>query len=241
MHVRTRAIVFHTVPYSDSTLIARMYTEAFGIQAYLVSTSRSKKGKVKSNLLQPLTQVEIEVNHRENKSLQRISEISCKAAYQSLHTDMVKTSIALFLAEVLSKSVREEEANSDLYAFLSNSLFILDHAEDGTANFHLSFLMQLTKFLGFFPQTNTHGPRAIFDLRDGRFRTSPPDHPLWADADDSQVIDKLIEANYETMQGILLTGQRRRTMVNHLLRYYELHLQSMHDVKSHHVLEAVLS
>ena len=158
-----------------------------------------------------------------------------------LQEDIIKTSIALFLAEVLYKSVKEEEANPALYSFLTSALHILDLQNEGVANFHLCFLIQLSKFLGFFPQPNSQGEKSIFDLRDGIFRSNYPDHPMFMDANEARVLERLLELNFETMKTFPLPGEMRRVMVKHLLRYYELHLHSMHEVKSHHVLEQVLA
>ena len=238
---QTRGIVFHTVPYSDNRVIAKIYTEHSGIESFILNISRSKKGKIKNNLLQPLTQLELVVDYRESHGLQSIREISCREPYQHLQEDIVKTSIALFLAEVLYKAVKEEEANPQLYSFLTNSLHILDLQQEGVANFHLCFLVQLTKFLGFFPQPNSSGEKSVFDLRDGIFRPAFPDHPMFIDANEARVLEGLLQLSYDNMKTFPLSGEMRRVMVKHLLRYYELHLHSMHEVKSHHVLEVVLA
>lgn len=237
----TRGIIFHTVPYSDSRLIAKIYTENFGIQSYILTVSRSKKGKIKNSLLQPLTQVEIVADYREKNSLQSVREISCPAPYHHLHSDIIKTSIGLFIAEVLYKAIKEEESNPQLYSFISGSLHILDLQQEGVSNFHLCFLLQLTKYLGFYPHPNTSGDKACFDLRNGIFLPSFPAHPLFMDASEARLLEQLLQLNYGNMHLLPLSGELRRVMVKHLLRYYELHLNSMQDVKSHHVLETVLS
>lgn len=114
---QTRGIVFHTIPYSDSRVIAKIYTEHSGVESFILSVSRSKRGKIKSNLLQPLTQLELVVDYRDKNSLQSVREVSCTEPYLHLQDDIIKTSIALFLAEVLYKSVKEEEPNKGLYSF----------------------------------------------------------------------------------------------------------------------------
>lgn len=237
----TRGIVFHTVPYSDNRIIAKIYTEFSGVESFMVNISRSKKGKIKNNLLQPLTQLDLVVDYRDRNSLHTVRELSCSVPYKHLQEDIVKTSIALFLAEVLYKSVKEEEANEQLYSFIANSLHILDLQEEGVANFHLVFLLQLTKFLGFYPQPNFSGEKSIFDLRDGVFRDKFPDHLHYLDAAEARMFENLSLLNYSTMETFPLSGEMRRIMVKHILRYYDLHLHNMHEVKSHQVLEVVLS
>lgn len=237
----TRGIVFHTIPYSDSRIIAKIYTEYSGVESFILTISRSKKGKIKNNLLQPLTQLDLVVDYRGKNSLQNIRELSCTMPYKHLQEDIIKTSIALFLAEVLYKSVKEEEANEQLYAFLANSLHILDLQEEGVANFHLVFLMQLTRYLGFPPQPNRFGEKSIFDLRDGVFRDKFPDHLHYLDAAEARMFESLSQLTYSSMETFPLSGETRRIMVRHILRYYDLHLHNMHEVKSHQVLEVVLS
>ncbi|MGL5892981.1 MAG: DNA repair protein RecO [Bacteroidia bacterium] len=237
---QTRGIVFHTIPYSDSRIIARIYTEQFGLRSYIVSSSRSKTGKVRSRLLQPLMHLDLIVQQREKNTLHTIKELSCHAPYHHLHEDIIKTTIGLFVAEVLHKAVREEEADQPLYDFLSSSLQVLDLTADGAANFHLAFLMQLTRYLGFFPQSNDFGSASIFDLRDGVFRPSIPDHPLFADVAESRLIELLRELPFAALHELKLNAEQRRLLLVYLLRYYELHLSTMKDIRSHQVLSEVL-
>ncbi len=241
MLTNTRGIVFHTVPYSDSRIIAKIYTEHSGVESFIITISRSKRGKIKNNLLQPLTQLDLVVDYRGKGGLQTVRELSCGIPYQHLQEDIIKTSIALFLAEVLYKSVKEEEVNEQLYSFMANSLHILDLQEEGVANFHLVFLLQLTKYLGFHPQPNSSGEKSIFDLRDGVFRDRFPDHLHYLDASEARMLEKLLALSYSDMEFFPLSGETRRIMVKHILRYYDLHLHNMHEVKSHEVLEVVLS
>jgi DNA repair protein RecO (recombination protein O) len=237
---QTRGIVFHTIPYSDSRVIAKIFTEHSGVESFILTISRSKKGKIKNNLLQPLTQLDLVVDYRDKGGLQSVREISCSEPYLHLQEDIVKTSIALFLAEVLYKSVKEEEANEALYSFVSSSLHILDLQQEGVANFHLCFLAQLSKFLGFYPQQNVSGEKSFFDLRDGVFKNTFPDHLHYLDPPEARIFEKIFQTNYSDMNTLMLSGEARRMMVKDLLRYYDLHLSNMHEVKSHTVLEVVL-
>ena len=158
-----------------------------------------------------------------------------------MHDNFVKTSIALFVAETLYKSVKEEEQNPALFSFIENSLQLLDLKQEGVANFHLLFLLSLTRHLGFYPQLNSAGGNRYFDLKDGTFRAAPPPHPLFLEEQDSALIAELMNFSFENMQDLQLNGQTRSRLVDHLLHYYELHLPSMQQVRSHEVLETVLS
>ncbi|TND10600.1 MAG: DNA repair protein RecO (recombination protein O) [Bacteroidetes bacterium] len=236
----TRGIVLHTIPYSDSSLIAKIYTEQFGLQSYIVSGARSKRGKAKGNLLQPLMQVELVVQHKAKSRLQRIMEIGCKAPYRHIHEDIVKTSIALFLAEVLYKAIREEEKNPGLFEFLSHSLQILDLETGSCHNFHLCFLLQLSRYLGFFPHSAESPAHKIFDLQEGVFRATEPHHPYFLEPELGEKLLRLMQTNYENMQEFTIGNLDRRRLLERLLWYYEMHLENMRDVKSHKVLEEVM-
>lgn len=238
---QTRGIVLHTLPYSDTSLIAKIYTERFGLQSYILSGARSKRGKAKGNLLQPLTQVDMVVMHKERNSLQRITEISCRQPYQHLHESPLKTGVALFLAEILYKSIREEESNLPLFEFLSGSLHILDLQEEGMANFHLCFLIQLSKYLGFFPHENEQGAPAYFDLQEGIFKPFEPHHPYYMAKPQAQLLEQLLVSTYDNLSALSFSNIERRDLLAQLILYYELHLDSMKDVKSHKVLEAIFS
>ncbi|MCU0431931.1 MAG: DNA repair protein RecO [Bacteroidia bacterium] len=236
----TRGIVFHTIPYSDSRIIARIFTEKFGLRSYIVSSSRSKTGKVRSRLLQPLTHLDLVVQQREKNTLHTLKELSCHEPYRHLHEDIVKTSLALFVAEVLHKAVKEEEPDQPLYDFICSSLQVLDVMHDGTANFHLAFLMQLTRYLGFYPQSNEAGPQSFFDLRDGVFRPAIPNHPLFADVAESRMLELLRDISFADLGGLKLNAEQRRQIVVCMLRYYELHVSNMQGIHSHEVLSVVL-
>lgn len=236
----TRGIIFHTVPYSDNRLIAKIYTREFGLLSFIVSVSRSKSGKIKSPLLQALTQVDLRIEKKEKSHLHAVRDIGLAVPYTHLHSDIVKTTIALFVAEVLYKSVREEERNEDLYAFISNSLLALDVAHDGVANFHLVFMMQLTRYLGFSPQNNEAGPNSVFDLTNGIFVASTPGHFNYLDPVESRLFEEIATADFEHMHELKLNGEKRKIALNALIRYYEAHVAGMQKIVAHEILAGIV-
>ncbi|MDQ1148305.1 DNA repair protein RecO [Sphingobacterium zeae] len=148
---KTRAVVLKTTNYSESSLVAQLYTEHFGMQSYLIAGARKPKGKIKANILQPLHLLEIVATHKDNGSLQRISEARQAPALQEIPYDIVKSSLALFLNEILYKILKEQEHDSYLFEFIHQSILWLDQSHSNLANFHLVFLIKLTRFLGFYP------------------------------------------------------------------------------------------
>lgn len=236
----TRGIIFHTVPYQDNRVIAKIYTQDFGLLSFIVSVSRSKSGKIKSPLLQPLTQVDLRIEKKEKSHLHTLRDITLGIPYAHLHHDIVKTTIALFVAEVLYKTVREEEQNGSMYTYISSSLLALDVAHEGVANFHLVFMMQLTRYLGFSPQENTEGPQSVFDLTNGTFVGNSPGHFNFLDAVESRLFEQVTGIDYAHMHELQLNGERRRIVLNAIIRYYELHVAGMQKLVGHEILTSVI-
>lgn len=236
----TRGIIFHTVPYSDSRVIAKVYTQDFGLLSFIVSVSRSKSGKIKSPLLQALTQVDLRIGKKEKSHLHSVRDITLAVPYAHLHTDIVKTTIALFTAEVLYKTVREEEQNQTLFTYISSSLLALDVAHEGVANFHLVFMLQLTRFLGFYPQENTAGASALFDLTNGTFVAATTGHFSFLDPVESRLFEAVFNTDFEHMHELQWNAEKRRIALNAILRYYEAHVPGMPKIVAHEILAAVI-
>ena len=148
---KTRGIVLHNRPYSDAYSIALIYTEAFGPVSYLISRSRGKRTVVAKSLFYPLSVLDLEADHQNLREIQRIREAKTHLSLSSFMQDPVKSSIGIFLAEFLSKVLREAHPNEQLFAYLMDSVRILDLSKGNYANFHLCFLINLTRHMGFCP------------------------------------------------------------------------------------------
>lgn len=127
MLVSTKAIVLSAVKYGDSSLIVKCFTELSGVKSYLVKGVLSaKRGKIKPAYFQPLSQLEVVANHKNKGTLEYFKEVKMSYHYQNMHIDMGKNSMSLFLAEVLSHTIKEEEPNLDLFAYLENAFQWMD-------------------------------------------------------------------------------------------------------------------
>jgi DNA repair protein RecO (recombination protein O) len=239
---KTRGIVLRTTNYSESSVVAKIYTELFGLQSYMINGVRNKKAKVKANLLQPLTLLNLVVYHKERSGLQRISEIRPDVPLTSIPYRIVKSSIVLFLNEILNQAILEEEANPDLFHFIYNSICILDLLDenDGCANFHLAFLIQLTKFLGFFPLGQYSEDQPIFNLKEGLFQQMPPTHPNYLAFPLSKTIYQLATYPYTAIKEILLSRDDRKELLQKVLLYFQLHSSGFSNIKAHLILEEVM-
>ena len=237
MQVTTKALVLSAIKYGDSSLIVKAYTASDGLKSYLIrGILKSRKSKLKPAYFQALTQLEIVASHRDRGSLESIREARISYPYQSIHTDIAKNSIALFLAEVLAKSLSETEKDEDLFEFLETALQWLD-THDEASNFHLCFLLQLTKFLGFFP-SEPKNDVPYFDLQEGEFVSKPSFHPV-IQGQLLVLFKKLLGTNFDAIHTIKIGKRERQELLQFLVVYFELHLHGFKRPRSLAVLNEV--
>lgn len=231
-------IVLHTLKYNDTSIIVDMYTQLWGRASFLVPVSRSKKAAVKAVLFQPLSLIEFEADYRSNSTLYRIKEAKSFYPFSTIPYDPYKSAIALFLAEFLYRAIGEESENRPLFAYLNHSITWLDACGDKYANFHLVFLMRLSRFLGLYPNLEGYQPGNYFDMLNACFTpTKPALHASFMDVADSSRLITLMRMNYETMHLFEMgRGERARclTIIND---YYRFHLPNFPLLKSLAVLQ----
>lgn len=231
-----KGIVLRTTKYTDNSLIVNVYTDQFGLQNYIVRGVHSRTSKVKANYFQGLMVLEMIVTKTEKQRLERINEVT-GARSLTVEFDHTKNAIALFLNELLYKTIREEEANPNLFGFLINAFEILGLKETGCANFHLVFMLKYTKHLGFYPAENYSVENKFFDLMEGRFLYATPHHVHYLGEILSRHIYNLMNAKFETCEQIKITNTERKQLISALLDYYKLHNVLATDLTSHLVLE----
>ena len=179
MHSKTQAIVLHVTHYADHKSIVHLYTRDFGRVDYTIYGVGSRKGRWKKSLLEPLTVLDIEVNHQATEQLQRIDDVQISMINNSLAADIRKRTICLFIAELLYKVLKHPMRDAELFDFLILSIQTLEQCDE-PQNFHLAFMLRLTQFLGFYPDFMSHGQ--WLDLRTGGPRLHPhQDRPSWFD------------------------------------------------------------
>lgn len=237
---KSRGIILRSTPYSESSLVVHIFTEKFGIQSYLIQGVRKNKSKIRTSMLQPLHLLQMVVYHKENNGLQRISELRNEPILNSISMDVVKTSLSLFICELLYQTLKEQPADEELFEFIFKAIELLDISEESVANFHLWFMLRYTKYLGFFPQILSKN-HTFFDMKNARFVDSIPEHPIFMNEVCSQLMLQLMQSNFTEIQNIKLSTENRKQLLMDLIRYYEWHLPGFKGLKSHHVLEEVLS
>lgn len=239
MLITTKAIVFSALRYGEADLIVKCFTKQSGMKTYLLrGVLKSKKGKLKASLFQPLTQLEIVANHKDKGTLESMREAKVLHTYQTLHTNIMKSSVVLFLSEMLRNSVKEEEANEPLFHFLETTFNWFD-AHETIANFHLLFLLKLTCHLGFYPDTSGND-QDYFNLLDGTFQ-SIETNAYCVSNENLHLLKQLLGTNFDALGTIKLNQSGRSKFLMMLLEYYELHLQGFKKPKSLAVLNEIFT
>ncbi len=239
MQTTTKAIVISSLKYGDTSLIVKCLTESDGIKSYLLKgVLQSKKGAVKPAYFQPLMQLEMVAHHKNKGTLERIREAKVAYAYNNLYTDIKKSTIALFLAEVLNNALKEEENNQALFSFLEASFQWLDtHTE--TSNFHIAFMIHLTRYLGFSPETSFK-EAGYFDLLEGEFTQQTSRNPQ-IEGETLVAFKQFLGINFDAIHTIQLGKQLRQDLLHSLIVYFELHLHGFKKPKSLDVFNALFS
>jgi DNA repair protein RecO (recombination protein O) len=239
MLVTTNAIVLSKIRYRDNDLIVRCYTQKLGVVSFLLrGVLKSKKGNTKVAYFQLLSQIQIVIAYKSNRSLQLIKEAKPHGIYSSLHTHVLKSAIVMFLAEVLSGTLQEEEQNENLYHFLENTLLWLD-SQSEYSNFHLLFLVKLTKYLGFYPDM-ANSDLQYFNLLEGEFELKPS-HKHSIGGENLTLLKTLLGTTFDALSEIKINAKQRQSFLSMILLYYELHLGSFRPPKSLQVLNQVFS
>ena len=237
MLVKTKAIVISSLKFQEKSVIVKCFTLSDGLKSYFVRDAfSSRKGNQKMAYFQPLTVLEIEAIHKNKGTLEQIKEIKIDSPFQTIHANIVKSTLTLFLSEMLHHSIHEEEKNELLFHFIESALHWFDH-HDEIANFHLIFLLEITKYLGFYPDI-TESQLPYFEMKEGVFS---PFHSLTSLSENESIIfKKLIDLKFENEQKTFHVSERQ-ILLSILVDYYNMHLDGFKKPKSLEVLKEVFS
>jgi len=244
MLFKTRGIVMRTVKYGETSLVATVFTELFGIQTYMVNGVRTSSPRTaqKAGLFQPSTLLEMVVYHQESKNMQRIRESRWAVLYHDIFFDVRKNAVALFMVELLQKCLKQPEAHPDLFHFMEDALLQLDEAGAmEAANFPLYFALHLAHFFGYRISDDHDGDNTVLDLREGEFVAEPPIHPDWVGGQQSETISLLLKCMHPSdLSQIQLNQDLRRQLLRSLLSFYALRNADFGSLRSVPVLQEVL-
>jgi DNA repair protein RecO (recombination protein O) len=241
---KLEGIVFRTIKYSESSVICDIYTREYGLRTYIFNGVRKPKSKIAAGLVRPMSILEMEVYHREEKEINRVKEIKPSYLYQQLPYDVIRGSIGLFITELAQRTIKEASTNKILYDFLSSSYQLLDQMEGNLANFHLSFMVKLTQYLGFMPDASAYFDElegdVFFDYQEGIFVDVEPEHAYHFNPLDSRLLIQFLEAPTLECSKIKLKGVIRHAFIEEMINFYRYYVENF-KLQSHDVLHQVLS
>ncbi len=237
---KTKGIIVRVTKFSESSLVVKVFTEVFGMRTYMVRGVRKKKSRTPMNLFQPLSILDMVVYEKAGREIQQVKEVKSGHIYSSIPYEMAKTSMAVFLNEVLYKAIGEEETNENMFQFIYQSMQYLDEADEKYQNFHLWFLTHFTRFLGFEASGNFATRQAIFDMQEGRYTSLKLPESISIHPPLSSIFHELhLDKSFGEEMNI--SREQRRLLLEKLHQYYQFHLPNFSELKSLQVLTEVMS
>src|SRR5215217_6498631 len=242
---KTKGVVLRSVKYGETSLVVTVFTELFGLQSYLVNGVRTvtKKGAPKANLFQPAAILDLIAYRNEFKNLQRLKEFKWGFLYQHILSDVRKNAVALFMVELLTKCLKQPEANSELFYFVEDALHHLDESNDTVmANFPLFFALHLAVFFGFRISDEYSEIKNYLDLEEGTFVENQPKHPHYLQDREAVAVSHILKIMQPAeLQDVILNQETRRRMTHAIEEYYALHIPDFGTMKTLPVLREVMS
>ncbi len=240
MITKTKGIILHSLKFGETSIIAKVFTREHGMQSYMIPGVRKQKSRIKQNLFQPLNILDLVAYHKEREGLQHVKEIRCPKAFETIPYEVAKSSVAIFLAEVLTHALKRQEANLVLFDFLEESLLLLDQEKGSIAHFHIIFLLRLSRYLGIEPRANHSSRNCFFNIREGLFQSTADNPEYQLDKPLSKLFSELISTSINRHTKINNTKENRKALLRKTIDYYRYHLDGMPEMKSYTVLEMVL-
>lgn len=243
---KTKGIVLRSIKYGETSLVVTIFTELFGVQTYMINGVRSSKNAgMKAALYQPSAILEMEVYHNELKSMQRIKESTWATLYTNIFSNVIKNSIALYMVELVFKSLKQPEQNADLFYFCEDAFLQLDVADNHiAANIPLYFALHLAYFFGFkiSNELQNTGGHLYLDLVEGNFTNEQPVHPHFLQGENALITSEILKImQLHELGQVMLNSAKRRELLLKYHDYYALHIQDFGRMKTLDVLHEVLS
>lgn len=240
--LKTIGIVFRTIKYGETSVIANIFTEEKGLHTFIGGGVRSAKARMPFNLFQPMMVVDLVSYFRDDQhAVNRLKELRASEIWQNFPFDIRRGAVALFMAEICRKSIQEAEENRELFSFLLKNLRWLDSSPHPIANLHLHFLLGLSGFLGFQPQVDfEESEERFFDLKEGTFSPVPLSHTHYLEPGATAQMLALFNADLESCHEVVLSRAERKLLLTKLLQFYEFHVEGFNGVNTPDILEMVM-
>ena len=236
MQIKDKAIVLQCIKYADKKHIVKLFTREHGLVTCMARISNSHSSKIRSSSLMSLNLIEAEINKKESKEMQLLTEASCYYIFTTIHSDFKKLSVVQFINEVLQKTLKDQTSQPELFDFISNSLIYLNETEENISNFHHYFLLTMLEFFGIEPINNFDARNKFFDCREGKFTPYELAYPLGLNEISSSFFSRSLSVNIANEK---LSNSERSNLLDSILAYYKIHLPGFNDVKSLEVLKEI--
>ncbi len=239
MLLSSLGIVFRTVKYGETSVIADIFTEEKGLQTFIGGSVRTAKSRMPFNLFQPMSVVDIVANYRsDGQRLHRLKELRAAEIFTAIPFEIRRGAVTLFMAEICRKSIHDHEPNPELFAFLLDYLRLLDRTPNPIANLHLHFLLHLSGFLGFQPEHELE-EAGYFDLKEGVFVEESPGHPYYVEPEDAVWLSRMLACAAERCHELSIPRATRKRLQQRLLQFYQFHVPGFDGLNTPDVLDLV--
>lgn len=236
MQLKDKALVLQSIKYADKKHIIKLFTREHGLLSCMARLSNSPSSRLKPSSLMVMNLIDVEISKKENKDIQLLSEANCYFIYTSIHSDFKKLSVIQFINEVLSKTLKDQTSQPELFDFINDGLIYLNDSEENISNFHLYFLLRLLEFFGIEPINNFDTTNKYFDCREGKFSPVELGYPMGLNEVNSDLFSKALAVNLLTEK---LSNNQRTNLLESILAYYKMHLPGFNDVRSLEVLKEI--
>lgn len=238
MRVSEKALILQNIKHGDKKVILKLFSRGHGLLTAAVNIGQSKSSKIRSSSIMPLNFVEAELILKENKDIHLLTELSVYRAQPNLHQNMAKLSIAQFMQEVMLKTLKDQHGNAELFGFVEQCFDFLNHSNESFSNLHLFFLMELSKHLGFEPQSNRRDTDLYFNVREGRFTDTAMVWPFGLDKTQSAVFSELLRCDFFSTR---FSREEKHLLLDVFLNYFAFHVPGFGVLKSPDVLKEVFN
>lgn len=238
---KTKGIILHQIKYSDSGIVAQLYTRNSGRQSVLIRGVWEKRSGRHNILFQPLTILDMVIYSSASGKMGVLKEFSVSYTPLNIYSEIKKGCIAIFLGETLTSILKEESPNEALFSFIEDSIIYFDCCTETYSNFHIAFLAGISAYLGFEPSSMKNDEDQYFDMLNGIFVPVPPLHGNYTEPLISEILYRFFSASYDSIKDISLTGTLRNKILETLLKYYAIHLPGLKKIRSLDVLKDVFS
>lgn len=238
---KTQGITLKTTNYADNSIVVHIFTETFGMQPYLINGARKPKARIPANIFQPLHPLDLVVYYKESNGLQRIKEAHPNPVLKKIPLNMTKGAVAMFLNEILYKVLRHQSPDAFLFNFIQQSVIWLDETNQRPSNFHLIFLIKLSRFLGFLPLNHQSQKYPYFNLLEGVFSNNLPAHTHVLQEPHTAIFLQLLQTDFEESHCIRMKKDDRKYLLEKVLEFYRLHTENFGQVNSLYILEEIFN